>query len=89
MSKFKIPRKIKKQIPEGMYCYKGISFDIKTGIYKVKPCKKYTSIQIKNKPIEKQDEIDKEYPNEWIGWCKLLKCEIDDQCKSCGIKKFY
>ena len=83
----RIPRKLKKKIPEGMYCYKGIRMDMKTGIYHIKPCPLYKSIQTKDKPIEKQDEIDREYPEHWIGWCKLLQCEIDDQCKSCGIKR--
>ena len=88
----RIPRKLKKKmikaIPDGMYCYKGISFDINTGIYLIKCCPFYISIQCKNKPIEKQGEIDLEYPEEWVGWCKLLKYEIDDQCKSCGINKY-
>jgi hypothetical protein len=84
----RIPRKLKKKIPEGMYCYKGIRMDMKTGIYHIKSCPMFKYIQAKNKPIDKQDEIDREYPEEWIGWCKLLQCEIDDQCKSCGINKY-
>lgn len=79
----KVPRKLKKQIPYGPYCYKGISFDTKTGIYHVKPCIFYTNIKCKDKPV--QTELDKEYPEHVDGWCKLLKCEIDDQCKNCGI----
>lgn len=73
----KVPRKLKKKIPKGMYCY---SF---------KTCVFYDNIKIKDKRIETKDEIDLEFPNEYIGFCKLVKCEIDDQCKSCGIKRFY
>lgn len=82
----RIPRKSKKQIPKGHYCYKGLRYDRSTGIYHIKPCIFYTNIKIKDKPEHMQDEIDKRYPNDIIGWCKLLKCDIDDQCKFCGIK---
>lgn len=34
----KVPRKKKKQIPEGPYCYNGIGFDDTTGRYKIKCC---------------------------------------------------
>lgn len=37
----RIPRKIKKQIPVGLYCYTPVRFDTKTGIYHIKPCKYY------------------------------------------------
>ena len=91
--KNRIPRKLKKKIPEGVYCY---TFTGKTvqkwneeykmflPAYKTNPCPFYTAIQAKNKP--EQDEIDKEYPEEWVGWCKYIKYEIDDQCKMCSIK---
>lgn len=82
----RIPRKIKKKIPKGLYCYTGIGFDPKTGAYKIKSCNYFKYIKASQKPKESQDEIDLEYPNEKIGWCKLIKSEIDDQCKSCGIK---
>jgi hypothetical protein len=59
----KIPRKLKKKIPIGMYCYTGLKFDINTGIYHIKPCFFYKN-----------------------SFCKLLKCEIDDQCKECGLR---
>lgn len=85
--KFRIPRKLKKKIPEGLYCYKGIKMDWNTGVYQVEPCHFYANIKMKEKPEEMQDEIDKEYPEEIIGFCKYLKCEIDDQCKSCGINR--
>jgi hypothetical protein len=82
----RLPRKLKKQIPYGVYCYKGVKFDTDTGVYHIKPCIFYDRIKNIEKPIDQQGELDAEYPNELIGWCKLLKCEIDDQCKSCSIK---
>ena len=82
--KFRVPRKLKKKIPNGVYCYKGLRMDLNTGVYHIKPCEFFTHIKCKDKPV--QDEIDKEFPEETIGWCKILKGEIDDQCKSCGIK---
>lgn len=85
--KNRIPRKLKKKIPNGSYCYELVSFDRNTYESKTKPCVFYTSIKCKEKPLHLQDEIDKEYPDEYIGWCKLIKHEIDDQCKSCGIKR--
>ena len=27
-----------------------------------------------------------EYAEEDISWCKLVKLEVEDQCKSCGLK---
>lgn len=89
MPKYRLPRKLKKQIPLGLYCYRGLRFDLNTGIYYIKPCPFYTRIKLKDKPIDQQDEVDKEFPEEYIGWCKLIKCEIDDQCKSCGWRKGY
>lgn len=85
----KLPRKIKKQVPKGMYCYTGLKYDWKTHIYHIRPCPFYTHIMLKEKPLAIQDEIDKKYPNEWTGWCKFLQYEIDDQCKSCRIKKHF
>ncbi len=83
----KVPRKLKKKIPKGVYCYSLINCtEFKSTI---KTCVFYDNIKIKDKPIETQDEIDLEFPNEYIGFCKLVKCEIDDQCKYCGIKRFY
>lgn len=83
-NKRRLPRKIKKQIPLGLYCYTGIKFDMSTGIYHIKPCIFYTHIKIKDKP--KLEEWDKDCLEETIGWCKLLKCEPTDQCKDCSIK---
>lgn len=72
--KSRIPRKKKKQIPEGMYCYKPTSGwkkfpDGRYG-YSIKPCPFY---------YHKSDGI-------FGGWCKLIEGEIMDQCKSCGEK---
>ena len=89
MAKYRIPRKLKKQIPLGLYCYKGLRFDWNTGDYYIKNCVFYTHIKNKDKPIEQQDELDKEYLEECVGCCKLVKCEIDDQCKCCGWRKGY
>lgn len=83
--KFRIPRKLKKKIPSGPYCYKSLRVDPNTGTQYIKSCLFFNYIMCKDKPEEKQDEIDKEFPNESVGWCKMLKCEIDDQCKSCGV----
>lgn len=85
--KYRAPRKIKKKIPKGRYCYLGIKYE--NSILYTKECSYYKYIQAKNKPKEFQDEIDREYPEAKIGWCEFLKCEIDDQCKSCAIKLEY
>ncbi len=84
MTKFRLPRKIKKQIPKGHYCYKHIRFS--GFVQLIKSCHFYGNILIKDKPEHLKDEIDKEFPDEIIGWCKLFKCDVDDQCKSCSIK---
>lgn len=39
----RIPRKIKKQIPIGMYCYTPMGFDWNTGTYHIKTCPFYSS----------------------------------------------
>ena len=87
----RIPRKLKKKIPtDTVYCYIPTSgfkkLDSGQYGYTIKLCPFYTDIKCKDKPESKQNEIDKEYPEEVVGWCKLVKCEIDDQCKSCGLK---
>lgn len=87
--KFRVPRKLKKKIPNGVYCYEGLSYDVESGVYHIKACEFYTSIKCKDIPEDKQDEIHKEYPEEIIGWCKMIKYEIDDQCKMCGIKNYF
>lgn len=94
--KNRIPRKLKKKIPKGMYCYtlNGKTYQKWNEEYQqffpsygINLCPFYTSIKCKDKPEHLQDEIDKEYPEHVDGWCKLLKYEIDDQCKSCNFNK--
>lgn len=100
MKKSRIPRKLKKKIPKGIYCYNGIKMDWKTGIYKIEPCPFLGHIKIRdliliennldNKEIAEEivEEKEKEeFLNYTVGFCKFLKCEIDDQCKSCSLKK--
>ena len=75
--KFRIPRKKKKKIPEGLYCYTQTSSfkklkDGKYG-YTIKPCPFY---QHKSAGI-------------FGGWCRLIDGEIMDQCKSCSEKLNY
>ena len=41
----RIPRKKKKLIPEGLYCYTPINFDHKTGIFHIKPCHYYEYVK--------------------------------------------
>ena len=85
MKKARLPRKIKKQIPKGFYCYEGLKY---VGyVYYVRPCPMFKHIKLKDLPIDLQDEISDEYPEEYVGFCKFLKYEIVDQCKSCGINE--
>lgn len=68
----KIPRKKKKQIPVGPYCYTPTSGfkDLGNGRYG------YT---IKSCPFYKHVES-------LEGHCSLLKAEITDQVKDCGLR---
>lgn len=70
----RIPRKKKKQIPTGMYCYKATSGwkEFKDGKYgfTVKLCPFYT----------------RKHEGAFGGHCKLIDGEVVDQCKSCGLK---
>lgn len=91
---FRIPRKLKKKIPKNtFYCYTPTSGfkELKNGKYgyAIKLCPFYTWMKYKDMyPLP--DWVDKEFLDEFSescnGWCKLGKCEIDDQCKSCGLK---
>ena len=71
----RIPRKLKKKIPKNTpYCYEP---DYKKNArqkslfpYWIKPCHFYTREM---------------YEEGFYGYCKLIKNEIEDQCKSCGI----
>lgn len=72
----KVPRKLKKKIPEGLYCYKAIRFDTTTGILHTKECPMY----IRGKHNTYCKLVHKSEDREW----DLL---FDDQCKVCGIKE--
>lgn len=89
---WRVPRKKKKQIPKNThYCYTptsslGIMGDGSLG-YMIKRCPFYDWRKIKDlKPsyLDAKEMI--KYGEETVGFCKLVKCEVDDQCKSCGIK---
>lgn len=91
--KHRTPRKIKKKIPKGHYCYTNLYpiFD-EDGNYKgtrIKLCPFFSYIKMKDIPKDSTDKIMKEvsvdYPDEKIGWCKKINFSIDDQCKSCSI----
>lgn len=93
-NKFRIPRKLKKRIPKDtVYCYTpltnpGVMEDGRWG-YKIKVCPFLSSIKFRDlKPLPEwvgQEQLD-EYGDEMVSWCKLVKVEIDDQCKSCGLR---
>lgn len=89
----RIPRKKKKQIPKGYYCYTRISEMIynkgELPYFKIKKCPfdsyiKYKDIQLKDRPNWMDDEFIEEFKDKEISWCRLVKGEIEDQCKSCG-----
>ncbi len=90
----RLPRKLKKKIPKGPYCYelksKDIMKDLLTkGFYSTRICPFYANIKLKDKPEELKDDIDLEYPEESVGWCKCLRSEIDDQVKNCSYNDNY
>jgi hypothetical protein len=82
----RLPRKLKKQIPKWVYCYEPLRVNKDYSIT-VRPCPLYKRIKTSEKPEHLQDEIDKEYPDEYIGWCKFYDAEIDDQCKICNFNR--
>ena len=97
-NKDKVPRKLKKQIPDGPYCYtltgetsQVWNAEIQQFVtaYHSRLCPMYVHLKMKDLPAELQDEISKEFPEEWIGYCKLIKLELTDDCKSCTIKRNY
>jgi hypothetical protein len=91
----RIPRKKKKQIPVGFYCYtqkSGFKY-FKDGSYgyEIKTCHFYGHVKYKNIPKDELPNwVDEEYLEEFgdktSSWCSLIKSDIMDQCKSCGIK---
>ena len=96
----RIPRKIKKQIPTGFYCYTPTSGfkKFKDGEYgySIKLCPMFSYRKRADiiehldewvfEYLEDEPEATKEIMDEPVGFCKLVKREIDDQCKSCGLK---
>lgn len=91
---WRVPRKIKKKIPKDtFYCYTpltnpGVMEDGKWG-FKIKTCPFLTYIKIKDmnpKPSWMDDEFLAEYGEEEVSWCGVVKVEIEDQCKSCGLR---
>ena len=87
--------KIKKHIPNGPYCYEieNITVGEHGSLVNVKYCPFHTCIKMS----ENLNYFKKEYGDLWedtmkdirVEWCRLEKCEIDDSCKSCGLKKDY
>lgn len=98
-NRWRVPRKLKKKIPKDtVYCYTptgetGViwneEYQTEVPWYGIKKCHFYT--RKKYKGMKPQPEwIDEEFLNKYKdveqGWCKLVKYEIDDQCKSCGLR---
>jgi hypothetical protein len=90
----RVPRKLKKQIPIGVYCYVpngknsqrwSEEYKMFLPTYGVDYCKFHGSIKIKDKP--EIEDWEQEFLEENIEWCKLLKYDIMDSCKSCTFKK--
>lgn len=95
----RVPRKLKKQIPKDtVYCYKGDGtsgitwneeYQTNVSWYGVKTCpfstyKKYKDMD----PLPgwmDQEHLDK-YGEDEVNWCKLVKTDIEDRCKSCGLR---
>jgi len=91
---WRVPRKLKKQVPKNTpYCYIPTSKykPFKDGMYgfSIKVCPFYTWMKF-NDMSPKPSWVDQEFLDEFgkseHGWCKLVKSEIEDQCKSCGLK---
>ena len=86
---FRIPRKNKKQIPKNKhYCYTPTSaFGFMEDGYTIKLCPFYSWRKIKDLNPDYLDEKDLiKFGEDTVGYCRLVKCEIDDCCKSCGQK---
>jgi len=91
----RIPRKIKKKIPVGLYCYEPTSGFIKfkdgNWGFTTRLCPFYSNIKIGDIPEDKRpnwmdDEYVQKFGNKTESWCKLLSTDILDQCKSCNLK---
>lgn len=94
LKKYRVPRKLKKKIPKGVYCY---VFNGKTSKIWNEEIKQYTTaFHIKLCPFYFKNSLG-------YGDCKYLTKKhgtlngendeldmcLDDQCKSCGIKNNY
>lgn len=75
MAYTKVPRKKKKKIPAGPYCY------VATSEWKMFEDGEY-GFEIKSCPFYESRPDDGVYE----GHCRLIKSEITDQVKSCGVK---
>jgi len=73
----RLPRKLKKKIPEGFYCYEftGKTSQVWNEEYKIF----VPSYGIKLCPFYKSGDG-------LFGECKLLNCEVIDQVKECSLK---
>ena len=71
----KVPRKKKKKIPQGVYCYVAVSQNPWTNAI-------FGAFGIRTKECPFYKHIDG-----LEGHCRLLKSEIIDQVKNCKIKK--
>jgi hypothetical protein len=76
----RVPRKLKKKIPEGSYCYTftGKESKVWDDKYKVWTIALHTKVC----PFY-------EYDDGLFGNCRLLGCDVLDQVKSCSIKDDY
>lgn len=90
---WRVPRKMKKKIPKDtFYCYTPTSgmkhFKDGNYGYSIKTCTFLDYIKYKDMPKKSwmDEEFLEDYSEDTTTWCKLVKCEIDDQCKSCGLK---
>jgi hypothetical protein len=82
---WRVPRKLKKKIPKDtFYCYTptskpGIMKDGKWG-YSIKLCPFYTWKKLNDiKPDYLNEDDLKKFGEDEVGYCKLIKYEIDDQ----------
>ncbi len=89
---WRIPRKKKKLIPKNThYCYTPVKAPCEENnwVYEIKPCSFFDFKKIKDmepKPEYMDEEFVLKYGEERQGWCKLIKYEIEDRCKSCNLK---
>jgi hypothetical protein len=93
------PRKKKKLIPKNTpYCYTSTSSfkELSNGKwgFTTKVCPFYSyikvkDIQVSDRPNWMDDDYVSEFGDREISWCKLVKCDIDDQVKVCGERDNY